>query len=325
MNKNRMKRASQTLHALGAGACALALSLTTPALAAGEQGARDLAAEDHHQAGEARDLEETRERGEDPEFAPRDPADERGADRVLAAPPAEERDLEEPAEPEAELAEPAEERDLEEPAEPEADMAAIEDEPREEEMIEGEALEASGTIEDVNLGAGHLFVDGLLYRAHPNDLRDLEPGQQVSVTYEAIEGQAWVSELQHGEDMTAEEPLAEEPLAEEPLAEEPLAEEPLAEERDLEEPLAEERDMEEPLAEEPLAEEPLAEERDLEEPMEAEEPLAEEPLAEERDLEEPMEAEEPLAEEPLAEERDLEEPMEAEEPLAEEPGDERFP
>lgn len=35
-----------------------------------------------------------------------------------------------------------------------------------------------------------------IYRADPRNLEGLQPGQHVSLVYEAIEDQAWISELQ---------------------------------------------------------------------------------------------------------------------------------
>lgn len=58
---------------------------------------------------------------------------------------------------------------------------------------------ASGRIDRLDLSEGKLVMDGRTYRADPRALQGLRPGQHVSLVYEPIEDQAWISELQLGE------------------------------------------------------------------------------------------------------------------------------
>lgn len=58
------------------------------------------------------------------------------------------------------------------------------------------AFSASGEVDRVDLSEGRLVIDGRTYRADPRSLEGLRPGQHVSLLYEPIEDQAWISELQ---------------------------------------------------------------------------------------------------------------------------------
>lgn len=55
---------------------------------------------------------------------------------------------------------------------------------------------ANGEIDRVDLGEGRLVIDGRTYRADPRALQGLQAGQQVFLTYEPIEDQAWIRDLQ---------------------------------------------------------------------------------------------------------------------------------
>lgn len=65
--------------------------------------------------------------------------------------------------------------------------------------FEQQTYSASGEIDRVDLAEGRLVIDGRTYRADPRALEGLRPGQHVSLLYEPIEDQAWISELQVGE------------------------------------------------------------------------------------------------------------------------------
>lgn len=54
---------------------------------------------------------------------------------------------------------------------------------------------ASGRIDRLDLSEGRLVIEGRTYRADPRALQGLQPGQHVSLLYEPIEDQAWISEL----------------------------------------------------------------------------------------------------------------------------------
>jgi len=57
---------------------------------------------------------------------------------------------------------------------------------------------AQGTIQGLNVEEGIIAVDGHVIFAHPAQLRDLEPGQLVSVSFGTLEGRDWAGEVRPG-------------------------------------------------------------------------------------------------------------------------------
>lgn len=61
----------------------------------------------------------------------------------------------------------------------------------------------TGEIEGVDPGAGIVTVAGQTFHAHPSRLTELRPGEQVSISYAQIEGNAWAADVEPGGQGTA--------------------------------------------------------------------------------------------------------------------------